>query len=94
MASCEGEKSPTIDEQHMSLILSDLILADHFLRQFPRVQQDSVRKELMESLLKIHNMSRSELESNLYLYSLDYDRYEYLIKGMVARYDSLATPSD
>lgn len=90
IGSCSENPYPSVDEDQMVVIMSDMAMADNIIRLYPTSMRDSIRIELMESLLKIHNLTKTELDTNLYLYSVDVDRYEGMVKKMIIRYDSLS----
>ena len=70
--SCGPRHDMLIPEEEMSQILMDITIADEVLKLYPPAQRDSMRTVLTESLLKIHKLDRSELDTNLYLYTSDF----------------------
>lgn len=97
--ACRKSDVKLVSEDKMVVIMSDMILADHAIRQYPMGMRDSMQNEMMKSLLKLHNLSRDELDTMVYLYSVNYDIYEHVLDGIDARFDSLRnaisdTPAD
>ena len=90
MISCQGNSVKVLPEAKMEVLMADLILADYTIRQFPVRIRDSVRDELMKTLLEIHNLTQTELDTNVYIYATDYSKQEHIIKRLDARYDSLS----
>ncbi len=82
--SCEPEYEK-IPEEQMIDILVDLHIADQIIRQEAMLNRDSVSKELKKSLLKLHNVSEEQLDTNLYLYQFDTEGYRELSKVVVER---------
>lgn len=62
---------------------------DDILRRYPGLQQDSVQTQLMITLLKIHKVTREELERNLYLYQQDLETYSTMLSDVRTRLDSI-----
>lgn len=87
--ACRKGDVKLVSEDKMVVIMSDMILADHAIRQYPMGMRDSMQNEMMKSLLKLHNLSRDELDTMVYLYSVNYDIYEHVLDGIDARFDSL-----
>ena len=73
----------------MTIVMTDLMLSDYTLRQFPVRLKDSLKVELSESILDIHDLSKVELDSNLYLYSIDFEKFQSLLEAVDVRLDSL-----
>jgi|GEM_PF-1795707 len=94
LSSCADNKVEMVPEDKMAIIMSDLLLADYTMRQYQTGIRDSVKSELMKSLLKVHRLTRAELDTNLYLYSVDYDKYEHLLELVEGRLDSLKKAAD
>lgn len=70
--------------------MADLTFADQVLNIYEPEERDSIRSVLTESLLKIHNISKSDLDTNLYLYMSDFEKFGPLTDLMLQKYDSLA----
>ena len=90
ITSCIDDPKPTIDEEKAVKIFTDISLADQVVNLYPPDQRDSIRIILTESLLKIHNVTQSELDTNLYLYMSDFERFGPLTDLMIERFDSLS----
>lgn len=73
----------------MSQVMMDVILADEVLRLYPPEARDSIREVLTESLLKIHNIDRSDLDTNLYLYTNDFENFDMTIKNITEKTTAL-----
>jgi len=67
----------------------DISLADQIINLHSPEDRDSVRIVLTESLLKIHDTTREELDTNLYIYMSDFQEFNKLTDGMRDRYDAL-----
>lgn len=65
-----------LPEEKMTALLVDMNVADLIVRKYPLPYRDSVRDLLTQSLLKIHDVSRDELDTNLYLYQLYPEKYK------------------
>ena len=88
-SACSSTEYPSIDEDKMVDIMIDLSVADHVTNKYPANLRDSINSVLMESLLRIHNISREELDTNLYLYQVDLRGYKKVVEKMVRRFDEL-----
>ena len=89
-SACVNEDLKLVSEEKMSVIMTDLMLADYTLRQYPVGMRDSLKGELMKSLLKVHKLTEAELDTNLYHYSVDYEKYQHLLEVVEVRLDSLS----
>lgn len=74
--------------------MADLGISDYMLAKFPPEEQDSVKEMMMFSLLKIHEISRMELDTNLYLYQINTEAYQEILNLMVPRMVELKTRYD
>ena len=70
-------------------ILIDLQVSDQLIRRYDPLLQDSIRKELSKSLLKIHNITQAQLDSNLYFYELDAEKFKDLTQKVVEKMQEL-----
>lgn len=90
---CERDDDILIPEDKMVDVIADLNLSDQIIRKYPAVYRDSIRELLTQSLLKIHNLTQEQLDTNLYLYQLDLERYrrvsENVLRKLEAKQDSL-----
>lgn len=77
----------------MASIMTDVALSDQIINSYPAHQKDSMRIVLRESLLKIHNISRTELDTNLYFYMSDFAEFEKVLNLMVAKNASMTNSS-
>ncbi len=92
--SCKEEAPYTISQDKMVNIMLDMTYADDIIRRYPGISRDSVQIELMKSLLKIHKVDYSELESNLYLYQQDMDLYKSMLDDIKHKLDSIKSRID
>ncbi len=74
-SSCGSKNTTQLTENEMSQVVLDITAADEIMRLHPPDQRDSVRELLIQSLLKIHNLDRAALDTNLYLYTSDFERF-------------------
>lgn len=88
-AGCNKKETLLIEEDKMVHIMADLNLSDQIIRRYPALYRDSVRIILTESLLKIHNVSQEQLDTNLYLYQFDLDRYKSVSDKVLKRLESM-----
>lgn len=88
LASCTSDYD-TISEEKMIDIIVDMHLADQVIRKYNPIDQDSIREELSKALLKVHNVSQEQLDTNLYIYQYDITSYKDLTLKVVERLDSL-----
>ncbi len=86
--SCKKEVPYTIPEDKMVRIFADLTLADDIVREYTVDERDSLSKVLLESILKIHKISQSQLDSNLYLYQTNFEKYEKVLEELGSIYKS------
>ena len=57
-------------------IMSDLMIVEQVVRNYDVRSQDSIRDVLKESLLKVHNVTEQQLDTNLYLYQYDTESFK------------------
>jgi len=76
---------PEMTDERMGGIFLDLSLADQILQRYPPAERDSIKVVLTESLLKIHDLERPELDTLLYFYMTDFERFEKSLKSMEAK---------
>ena len=72
-----------IEREQMLEIVSDLMILEQVVRNYDVKKQDSVRVLLKENLLKVHNVSEHQLDTNLYIYQFDSDSYRVFTKDLV-----------
>ena len=94
LMSCADRSVKTIEREKAALIFSDIALADQVINLHDPLDRDSIREVLIESLLKIHDISRSELDTNLYLYMSDLNEFGPLSDRMVKRFESLLNSAE
>ena len=88
-ASCKKNDPTTIPEDQMIQIMADLNLSDQIIKMYPAIYRDSIRNVLTQRLLKVHNISQVKLDTNLYLYQSDLDRYKIVSEKVVKYLESL-----
>lgn len=74
----------------MADIMTDITLADKIVNYHMPDERDSIKEILRKSLLKVHNVSQTELDTNLYLYMTNIERMESLLEVMKLKSDSLS----
>lgn len=74
--------------------MADLGIADYTIREYPPEQQDSVKEILVKELLRIHQLDRKELDTNLYLYQMDSRAYQDVLELMIPRIVQLKNQVD
>ncbi len=72
-----------IEREEMLEIVSDLMILEHVVRNYDLKRQDSIRTLMKENLLKVHNITEQQLDTNLYLYQFDSDSYRQFTKDLV-----------
>lgn len=87
--SCEQSEMKILTEDEVANVLVDLTISDQVISLHHVHERDSIREVLMESLLKIHDLDRAELDSNLYIYMSDFERFAKVNEVMQAKIDSL-----
>ena len=65
-----------IERAEMLDIMSDLMIVEQVVRNYDVRSQDSIRDVLKESLLKVHNVTEQQLDTNLYLYQYDTESFK------------------
>jgi len=83
LAICCSQGYEKIDRDDMLEIVSDLMIVEHLVRNYDIKRQDSIRILMKENLLKVHNISEHQLDTNLYLYQFDSDSYREFTKDLV-----------
>ena len=74
--ACQEKSARNIPEDKMIKILADLHISDQILLQYPMAMRDSIKIELWQSILEIHDISAAQLDTNLYLYQSDLEYYK------------------
>jgi hypothetical protein len=74
-----------IPEDQMVDIMMDMHVGDQILRKYDPVLRDSIREEIMRNLLKLHNVTYEQLDTNLYIYQLDINGFKDLTQKVVDR---------
>ena len=72
-----------IEREEMLDIVSDLMILEHVVRNYDMKRQDSIRILMKENLLKVHDITEHQLDTNLYLYQFDSDAYRQFSKDLV-----------
>lgn len=75
----------SIPQEQMIDILTDMYVSDQIAREYPLEIRDSVSNILMQNLLKVHKVSKSQLDTNLYLYQLDLEGYKVMSDSVLNR---------
>ena len=78
-----------LSEEEMAGVMADLNIMGQVLNKYPLDYRDSITDVLTESLLKIHNITQEQLDTNLYLYQIDQDKYSRVSQLMSKRLDQL-----
>lgn len=78
-----------IPEEKMIDIIVDMHLSDQIIRKYDPVDRDSMREELSKTLLKVHNVTQEQLDTNLYIYQYDLTSYRDMTIKVVQKLDSL-----
>ncbi len=87
--ACHKSEIKILTEEKISDVLVDLTVSDQVINLHQPHERDSIREVLMQSLLKIHDLERSELDTNLYIYMSDFERFSRINKNVMSRIDSL-----
>jgi hypothetical protein len=93
LAACRSAPAYTIEEEKMVAIMVDMIFAEQVIRRYPFAVRDSVQDQLMQSLLKIHKVSKEQVDSNLYLYQHDLILYTNMVDRMKSEIDRISEES-
>lgn len=72
-----------IEREEMLEIVSDLMILEHVVRNYDMKRQDSIRTLMKENLLKVHNITEHQLDTNLYLYQFESDSYRQFTSDLV-----------
>lgn len=91
LPSCQRSSDLLIEEEKAAQIFADITFADQIINLHGPEDRDSIRELLTQSLLKIHDLTPEELDTNLYLYMSDFDRFSDLTNLMIAKYDSITS---
>ncbi len=86
---CQRSEMKILTEDEVANVLVDLTISDQVITLHHVHERDSIRELLMESLLKIHDLDRAELDSNLYIYMSDFERFAKVNEVIQAKIDSL-----
>ncbi len=86
---CRKSEDIHIEEEKMVAILADLNISDQIIRRYPAIYRDSIREVLTQSLLKIHDITQDQLDTNLYLYQIDLERYKDVSEKVVRHLESM-----
>jgi len=89
LVQCGHNQPVELNKEEMSDLLLDITVADQILLQYPASERDSIREIITQSLLKIHDLDRSELDTNLYLYMSDFEVFGETIKLMADKTKTL-----
>lgn len=74
-----------IEREKMLSIVSDLIVLEHVVRNYDLNRQDSIRTVMKENLLKVHNITEHQLDTNLYLYQFESDSYRQFTSDLLEK---------
>lgn len=94
LLSCQQAEMKTLSEAEMANVLLDLTISDQVITLHQPHERDSIREALMNNLLKIHNLERNELDSNLVTYMSDFERYGHVNDIVKGKLDSLLKEED
>ena len=83
-----------ISEEKMIDILVDMHISEQILRKYEFENHDSIRDLLSKSLLKVHNVTQQQLDTNLYLYQFDTEGYRELTEKVVKKLEKLQPKGD
>ena len=72
-----------IERAEMLDIMSDLMIVEQVVRNYDVRSQDSIRDVLKESLLKVHNVTEQQLDTNLYLYQFNTESFKSFTVDLV-----------
>lgn len=89
LTACSDKADWSIEEEKMVRILADLNISDQIIRKYPAVYRDSIREVLTQSLLEIHNISQGKLDTNLYLYQTDLEKYKAISEQVLMRLEAM-----
>lgn len=87
LMSCGSGDIKVLEQDKMVDIMTDLMYAEDIINLYGPAARDSIRILVTQSLLKIHDLDRSELDTNLYLYQTDFKKMEGITKAMLDKYD-------
>lgn len=78
-----------IPEEKMIDIMIDMSVSEQILRKYDPVYRDSIQQVLMKTLLKIHDVTQEQLDTNLYIYQSDLNGFKDLTQKMVEKMQSI-----
>ncbi|MDR1372609.1 MAG: DUF4296 domain-containing protein [Dysgonamonadaceae bacterium] len=89
--ACRNSPYKILSDRKMEALLFDLYIAEAGMNNNITVfAQDSARKsQLLESVLKLHDVTRAQLDSSLLWYAGNLDRYIKVNENVERRYVSL-----
>ncbi len=73
----------------MAAIMLDLTVSDQVITLHQPHERDSIREVLINNVLEIHDLERSELDSNLVLYMSNFELYGDVAEIVKSKLDSL-----
>jgi hypothetical protein len=86
---CKNNSDLLLSEDEMAGVMADLNIMGQILNKYPLNYRDSITDVLTESLLKIHNITQEQLDTNLYLYQVDPEKYSRVSRLMSERLEEL-----
>ena len=90
LIGCQKDEVRILPADKMVDVLADVTFADQVVNLYQPEDRDSIRKILTESLLKIHDITKVELDTNLYLYMSDFEKFGPLTERVLQKYDTLS----
>ncbi len=88
MLSCQ-DHIETIEKDKMVDIIVDLHVAEQLIKRYDMSVQDSIKNLLQKSLLKVHNITQEQLDTNIYIYQYDVEGYKEISKAVVLKLEQL-----
>lgn len=83
-----------IPEDQMIDILVDMHIAEQAVREYDMADRDSISDLLMQSLLKVHNVTREQLDTNIYLYQINVEHYKVMADSVMLRLQRMSESTD
>ncbi len=87
LISCGADEVKIMEKDKFVNVMTDLAYSEVIINLYKPQERDSIRKLITESLLKIHDLERSELDTNLYIYMSDFEKMDQVTQTMIERYD-------
>ncbi len=80
-----------LSKDKMTDVMVDISIANQVVNMYNPEDRDSIRILLTQSILKVHNLTQTELDTNIYLYMSDFEKFRPLSEEMIQKFDSLST---